>query len=104
VEETRKANESEFAEQKQALEEAKRRLEELREANVVVDYLLTEGSAEPPELGILATLLRRREATVEELKRSAKVPPAIATRHINALQQKGIIEVAGGRVRLVKPI
>jgi chromosome segregation ATPase len=94
----------ELAARRQQLTASQAEVQQIREANPVSDFLVSEG-VEPPEFEILASLIWKGEVTLDELKKQAKVPPAVALRVVKSLEQKGIIKVsAAGRARLAKPL
>ncbi len=74
------------------LAKAKEKTSRIRKDNPVADFLLTEG-LEPPELDILAVLIHQKEVPVAEIKRIAKTPPAITTRVLKDMENKGILEL-----------
>ncbi|MFX1317788.1 MAG: hypothetical protein ACFE9D_10325 [Promethearchaeota archaeon] len=82
----------EIAKQKEELKKAIKQVNDVKKENPVADYLLTEAH-EPPELDILAVLIHQKEAQVTELKRLAKSPPAITSRILKEMENKGIIEL-----------
>jgi chromosome segregation ATPase len=106
IEKSRASNEKEFQERRAGFEEAQRRIRELVDREPVIDFLLTEASSEPPEIAIVARLIKGNgTASLDELKRITKVPPAIAMRTINALEQKGIVTKEGSeQIKLVKTV
>lgn len=88
-----KANKDlEVAKQKETLNLAKKQILQVKKENPVADYLLSEAH-EPPELDILALLIYRKEIPIIEIKRIAKAPPAITTRILKELENKGILEL-----------
>jgi chromosome segregation ATPase len=101
---TRTSNDKEFAERRAGFAEAQKKIKELEEREPVAEFLLTEASSEPPEVAIIARLIQEDgTASTEDLKKSTRVPPAIALRTINALEQKGILErVSSDQIKLVK--
>jgi chromosome segregation ATPase len=106
IERTRASNEKEFQERRAGFEEAQRKIKELVDREPVIDFLLTEASSEPPEIAIVARLIKGNgTASLDELKRITKVPPAIAMRTINSLEQKGIVaREASDQIKLVKTV
>jgi chromosome segregation ATPase len=84
----------ELAKQKEELKAATKQVREVKKENPVADYLLAEAH-EPPELGILAVLIHQKEVPLTELKRQAKSPPAITTRILKEMENKGILELSG---------
>ncbi len=77
---------------KEDFSKAKIQAGQVKKDNPVADYLLTEG-LEPPELDILALLIHKKEVSVADLKRTAKTPPAITTRVLKEMENKGILEL-----------
>lgn len=91
----------EVARKKEALSAAKKQIKQVQKDNPVADYLLSEAH-EPPELDILAMLIHQKEAPVAEVKKVAKSPPAITTRVLKEMENKGMLEITGSdTVRLV---
>ncbi|MFX1581309.1 MAG: hypothetical protein ACFFCJ_03715, partial [Promethearchaeota archaeon] len=91
----------EVARKKEALSTAKKQIKQVQKDNPVADYLLSEAH-EPPELDILAMLIHQKEAPVSEVKKVAKSPPAITTRVLKEMENKGMLEITGSdTVRLV---
>lgn len=83
------------------LAKAKEKTGRIRKENPVADFLLTEG-LEPPELDILAVLIHQKEVPIAEIKRIAKTPPAITTRVLKDMENKGIMELTDSdMVRLI---
>lgn len=77
---------------KEDFSKAKKQTNQVKKDNPVADYLLKEG-LEPPELDILAVLIHQKEVPVSDLKRTAKTPPAITTRVLKEMENKGILEL-----------
>ncbi|MFX1577280.1 MAG: hypothetical protein ACFFCF_08895 [Promethearchaeota archaeon] len=88
------SKDQELANQKETLSVAKKQVNEVKKKNPVADYLLSEAH-EPPELGILALLIHQKEVPITEIKRMAKSPPAITTRVLKEMENKGIVELTG---------
>lgn len=88
------SKDQELAKQKETLSEAKKQVKEVKKKNPVADYLLSEAH-EPPELGILALLIQQKEVPISEIKRIAKSPPAITSRVLKEMENKGIVELTG---------
>jgi chromosome segregation ATPase len=105
-EKTRALSDKEFAERRTGLAEAQKKIKDLEEREAVAEFLLTEASSEPPEVAIVARLIQENgTASTEDLKKSTKVPPALALRTINALEQRGIVERVGSeQIKLVKTL
>lgn len=82
----------ELARYEEAFEKAQEQATRIRAGNPIADFLLTEG-LEPPELDILAVLIYQKEVPVAEIKRLAKTPPAITTRVLKEMENKGILEL-----------
>jgi chromosome segregation ATPase len=101
---TREANEREFQERRTGYEDAQRKIKELVEKEPLANFLLTEGSQEPPEIAIVAKLIKENGlALIDDLKKVTKVPPALALKTINSLEQKGILEKTdSNQVKLLK--
>lgn len=100
------SNEKEFAERRAGFAQAQKKIQDMAEREAVAEFLLSEASSEPPEVAIVARLIQEGgTASTEDLKRSTKVPPALALRTINALEQKGIVERAGSeQIKLAKTL
>nr|MDO8135038.1 hypothetical protein [Candidatus Njordarchaeum guaymaensis] len=101
---TREANEKEFQDRREGFENAQRKIKELAEREPIADFLLTEAAAEPPEIAIVARLIKENGlASIDDLKKSTKIPPAQAIKTINSLELKGIVEKTGSnQIKLVK--
>ncbi len=84
--------EQELTKQKESLSTAKKQIKTVKKENPVADYLLSEAH-EPTELDILAILIHQKEAPISEIKRIAKSPPAITTRILKEMENKGILEI-----------
>jgi len=98
------ANSQALATRKQQLAALQVQVQQIQEYNPVADFLVSEG-VEPPEFEILASLIWKGEVSLDELKKQAKAPPAVALRVVKSLEQKGVVKVsAAGRVRLAKPL
>ena len=91
----------ELAQYEHALEKAQEQATRIRAANPVAGFLLAEG-LEPPELDILAVLIHQKEVSVTEIKRLAKTPPAITTRVLKEMENKGILELSGSDIARLK--
>ena len=87
----------EIARQKEALSSAKKQIKQVKKENPVADYLLAYAH-EPTELDILAVLIHQKEAPVSDIKRMAKSPPAITTRILKEMENKGILEITNADV------
>jgi len=83
----------ELTKQKEALTEARKQIRQVNKENPVADYLLSEAH-EPPELDILAVLIHQKEVPISEIKRIAKSPPAITTRVLKEMENKGILQLS----------
>jgi chromosome segregation ATPase len=91
----------ELAKQKEALGAAKKKIKLVQKDNPVADFLLSEAH-EPTELDILALLIHKKEVPISEIKKVAKSPPAITSRVLKEMENKGILEIKGSdTVRLV---
>ena len=93
------SREQEINELKESLAKAEWELKRVQEENPIAEFLLQEG-IEPPELDILTYLIYKKEASVDDLKRLVKVPPAMATVKIKELEKKGILKIDGNQVKL----
>jgi chromosome segregation ATPase len=104
TETTRTSNEKEFTERRTGFEGAQQKIRELAEREPLAEFLLNEASSEPPEIAIVAKLVREDgTASIEDIKKATRVPPAIALRTVNMLEQKGIVERLGeDQVKLAK--
>jgi len=100
----REANEREFQERREGFENAQRKIKELAQSEPIADFLLTEAASEPPEIAIVAKLIMENGlASIDDLKKSTKVPPALAVKTVNSLEQKGIVERTGSnQIKLAK--
>nr|MDO8098817.1 hypothetical protein [Candidatus Njordarchaeota archaeon] len=104
IDTTREVNEREFQERREGFENAQRKIKELAEREPIADFLLTEAASEPPEIAIVAKLIKENGlASIDDLKKSTKVPPTLALKTINSLEQKGIVERTGSnQIKLTK--
>ncbi len=82
----------ELTQHKEELSKAKKQIKTVKTMNPVADFLLSEG-LEPPELDILALLIHQKEVPMVEIKRFVKTPPAITTRVLKEMENKGILEI-----------
>jgi chromosome segregation ATPase len=106
TEKTRTSYDKEFQERRTAYEDAQKRARELTVKEPVADFLLTEATQEPTEIAIIAQLVKAGGiGSVDELKKAAKVPPALAVRTILSLEQKEIIVREGpDKIKLAKAV
>jgi chromosome segregation ATPase len=104
IETMRMSNEKEFTERRAGFEGAQKKIKELAEKEPIAEFLLAEASSDPPEIAIVAKLIKENgTASLEDLKKSTRVPPALALRTINALEQKGLVERVGtDQIKLAK--
>ncbi len=86
------SKDQELTRQKEALTSAKRQIKQVKKENPVADYLLSEAH-KPPELDILALLIHKKEVSISDIKRAAKSPPAITTRVLKEMENKGVLEL-----------
>lgn len=77
---------------KEKLTEAKEQIKRVKKTNPMADFLISEG-LEPPELDILAILIFKKEVTISEIKRIVKTPPAITTRVLKEMENKGLLQI-----------
>ena len=91
----------ELASYEDAYEKAQEQATRIRAGNPVADFLLAEG-LEPPELDILAVLIHQKEVSLTEIKRVAKTPPAITTRVLKEMENKGILELTSSDMARLK--
>ena len=106
VEETERTQEAELKEKRDSVVTAMQAVERMQNEAPVLDYLLAEGSRDTPELEILTVLGDSGEASVDDIKKKAGVPAAIALRSIRKLHDMDLIEYdePNNQVRLLKPI
>ena len=100
----KKANENEFIEKKLHLDQVKRELVQLEEKEVIISYLLKEGSQDIPEVDILSVLKDNPVVQLEAIKENSSMPPAMVNRTLIKLQERGIIDYDQGRgvIKLIK--
>ena len=106
VQETEQLQENELKEKRETVVNAMQAVEKMQREEPILDFLLTGGSQDTPELEIITTLADEGKAPVEEVKKNAKVPAAIAMRTVQKLQDAGLIayDPGSGEVRLLKGI
>ncbi len=86
------AEDQELTRYKDKLAQAKEQIKQVKKTNPTADFLIREG-LEPPELDILALLIFKKEAPVSEIKRIVKTPPAITTRVLKEMENKGLLQI-----------
>jgi chromosome segregation ATPase len=102
---TKSVNEKTIGAKRHEREEVERSLKELREENVIADYLLHEGIRDSPEVGFLALLIQKTEVPLTKLRRESKLSVKAANELVETLQSKGIIAVQdAGTIRFLKPL
>ena len=81
-------------------------VERIQNEEPILDFLLAEGSRDTPELEIIAALSETGQANLDEIKRKASVPAAIAVRSVRKLHDAGLIQFdeTHNNVRLLKQI
>ena len=106
VQETEQLQENELKDKRETVVNAMQAVEKMQREEPILDFLLTGGSQDTPELEIITTLVDEGKAPVEEVKKNAKVPAAIAMRTVQKLQETGLIayDPGSGEVRLLKEI
>ncbi len=102
---TKIANEKTIGAKRHDREEAERTLNELRESNVVIDYILNEGIRNSPEVEFIALLIQKTEVTLNELRKASKMSLKAANELIETLQSKSVIAIQDtGNIRFLKPL
>ena len=102
---TKSVNEKTIGAKRHEREEAERLLKEVREENVVADYLLHEGVRDSPEVAFLALLIQKTEVTLTALRKESKLTLKAANELVETLQSKGVITVQDtGSIRFLKPL
>ena len=102
---TKKANEETIGAKRHEREEAERSFLELREENVIADYILNQGVRDAPEVEFLALLIQKTEVTLTELRKESKLSVKAANEFVDTLQSKGVIAVQDtGKIRFLKPL
>ena len=101
----RETNEKTISGKRHERDEAERSLKELKETNVVIDYILNEGVRDIPEVEFLASLIRKTSVSISELRSESKLSAKATNEFVETLQSKGVIEVqADGNIRFLKPL
>ena len=78
------------------------KIDQLRQANFFTAFLIENSDEEIHEVDIIATIMDRGEAKLDDLKKLLDVPPIMAVRTIKQLAVKGILNLdeSTGRVTL----
>ncbi|MHA1917506.1 MAG: hypothetical protein ACTSUV_04250 [Candidatus Ranarchaeia archaeon] len=106
LEETEKNQEAELQKKRDTVVAAMQSVERIQNEEPILDFLLAEGSRDTPELEIIAALSETGQANLDEIKRKASVPAAIAVRSVRKLHDAGLIQFdeTHNNVRLLKQI
>ena len=98
------ANDKEFEDLENAKKEFQEKLKALAEKEPIAHLLLTESEQEPPEVTIVAKLLREDgQVSINDLKKTTKINSSVIGSTIDGLEQKGIVsKVDKDTIRLLK--
>jgi chromosome segregation ATPase len=84
------------------MDELEAKIDQLRQENFFTSFLIENSDEEIHEVDILATIMDKGEAKLDDLKKLLDVPPIMAVRTIKQLAVKGILNLDenSGRVTL----
>jgi chromosome segregation ATPase len=104
IETMKLTNEKEFEDLERGKSEFQQRIKELSEKEQITHLLLTEAETEPPEVTIVAKLIKEDgQISIDDLKKTTKINSATAAKTIEGLEQKGIVsKVDKDTIRLLK--
>ncbi|MFX1574079.1 MAG: hypothetical protein ACFFB0_15150 [Promethearchaeota archaeon] len=78
---------------KKKMDELEAKINQLRDANFFTSFLIENSDEELIETSILATIMEKGSAKLDELKKLLDVPPIMAVRTIKQLALKGILNL-----------
>ncbi len=78
------------------MEELNTQLTKLKGANFFSSFLIDHSDEEIHEVDILATIMDKKTAKLDDLKKLLDIPPILATRTIKQLGVKGIVQIDEG--------
>jgi chromosome segregation ATPase len=104
LEKMKQSNEKEFEDLEKQRNEFQQKTKELSEKQPITHFLLNEAESEPPEVMIVAQLIKENgQILIDDLKKATKINSATAARTIELLEQKGIVsKVDKDNIRLLK--
>jgi chromosome segregation ATPase len=104
IESMKLTGDKEFEDLENGKKEFEQKTKDLSEKEPIAHLLLTEAEAEPPEVTIVAKLIKENgQISIDDLKKTTKINSAVAAKTIEALEQKGIVsKVDKDTVRLLK--
>jgi len=84
------------------MEELESKINQMRQENFFTSFLIENSDEEIIEVDILATIMDKGEAKLDDLKKLLDVPPIMATRTIKQLSVRGILNLdeSSGKVTL----
>jgi len=84
------------------MDDIEARINQLRQENFFTSFLIENSDEEVHEVDIIATIMEKGEAKLDDLKKLLDVPPIMAVRTIKSLAVKGILNLdeSSGRVTL----
>ncbi|MFX1325936.1 MAG: hypothetical protein ACFE8N_13365 [Promethearchaeota archaeon] len=74
-------------------DEIENRINQLRHQNFFTSFLIEDSDEEIHEVDIIATIMEKRSAQLDDLKKLLDVPPIMAVRTIKQLAVKGILNL-----------
>lgn len=75
------------------MEELEKQLKELKRQNFFSSFLIDHSDEEIHEVDIIATIMEKKTAKLDDLKKLLDVPPIMAVRTIKQLGIKGIVKI-----------
>jgi chromosome segregation ATPase len=104
VDSLKESNEKEFGDLGKGHEGNKQKLAELIERSPIKEFLLTHAESEPPEVTIVAELIKEDgEISIDDLRKKTKINSNTAVKAIESLEQKGVVLRADkDHIRLLK--
>ena len=87
---------------KQKIDDLETKIDQLRQQNFFTSFLIENSDEDIAEVDIIATIMDKGEAKLDDLKKLLDVPPIMAVRTIKQLAVKGILKLDEntGRVTL----
>jgi predicted HTH transcriptional regulator len=104
MENMKTSNDKEFEDLENAKDEFKEKMKNLSEKHPITDFLLSEAEPEPPEVLIVAELIKENgQMSMDDFRKETKINSSVVAKTIDSLQQKGIVsKMDKDTIRLVK--
>jgi len=77
----------------QKMDELESKIDQMRQKNFFTSFLIENSEEEVHEVDIIATIMEKGEAKLDDLKKLLDVPPIMAVRTIKQLAVKGILNL-----------